>query len=87
MKLKEGFITHNIAGEQMMVAAGAAAEHFRGMVRSNETAAFMVDCLKQETSAEAIVEAVLAEYDAPRETVERDVAAVLEKLRSIGALE
>lgn len=45
MKLKEGFITHQIQNTQMMVAAGEAAKHFHGLVRSNETAAFIVDCL------------------------------------------
>ena len=49
MKLKTGFITHQIQDTQMMVAAGEAAENFHGLVRSNETAAFIVDCLKNET--------------------------------------
>lgn len=86
MKLKPGFITHNVGKEQMMVAAGPAAKHFHGLVRSNETAAFIVNCLKKETTEEAIVDAMLAQYDAPRETVAEDVHQVVEKLRKIGAL-
>ena len=86
MKLKPGFITHNVGKEQMMVAAGPAARSFHGLVRSNETAAFIINCLKKETSEEAIVEAMLAEYEAPRETVEQDVHRIVEKLREIGAL-
>ena len=50
MKLKEGFITHTLQGQQMMVAAGPAARLFRGVVRSNETAAFIIDCLKTKRS-------------------------------------
>ncbi len=86
MKLKPGFVTHNVGKEQMMVAAGPAARSFHGLVRSNETAAFIINCLKKETSEEAIVEAMLAEYEAPRETVEQDVHRIVEKLREIGAL-
>ena len=86
MKLKPGFVTHNVGKEQMMVAAGPAAKSFHGLVRSNETAAFIINCLKKETSEEAIVEAMLAEYEAPRETVEQDVHRIVEKLRAIGAL-
>ena len=86
MKLKPGFVTHNVGKEQMMVAAGLAARSFHGLVRSNETAAFIINCLKKETSEEAIVEAMLAEYEAPRETVEQDVHRIVEKLREIGAL-
>ena len=87
MKLKTGFITHMVGREQMMVAAGPAAKSFHGLVRSNETAAFIIDCLKKETTEEAIVAAMLEQYEAPRETVARDVHSVVEKLREIGALE
>ena len=86
MKLKPGFITHTVGKEQMMVAAGPAAKSFHGLVRSNETAAFIVNCLKKETSEAAIVEAMLAEYEAPREVVEQDVHRIVEQLREIGAV-
>ena len=87
MKLKTGFITHNVGKEQMMVAAGPAAKQFHGLVRSNETAAFIVDCLKKETTEQEIVEAMLQEYDAPEELIARDVHSVVEKLQEIGAVE
>ena len=85
MKLKDGFITYETDGEQVMVSAGSV--HFPGLVRSNKTAAFIIGCLKTETTAEAIVSAMLEQYDAPRSVIARDVEAVLEKLRSIGALD
>ena len=87
MKLKNGFITHQVQDTQMMVAAGEAARHFHGLVRSNETAALIVDCLKSETTEEEIVDKLLSEYDVSREIAARDVHAILEKLNSIGALE
>jgi hypothetical protein len=87
MKLKTGFITHTVGKEQMLVAAGPAAKLFHGLVRSNETAAFIVNCLKKETNEEEIVEAMLREYEAPRETVQADVHRIVEKLREIGAVE
>ena len=87
MKLKKGFITHMVGKEQMMVAAGPAAKSFHGLVRSNETAAFIVDCLKQETTEAQIVDAMLERYDAPRDVVEKDVHRVLGQLQEIGAVE
>lgn len=87
MKLKTGFITHKVGKEQMMVAAGPAARIFHGMVRSNETAAFIIDCLKKDTTEEAIVNAMAERYDAPRETIEQDVHQVIAQLQGIGALE
>ena len=83
MKLKDTFITYTATGEHTMVAT----EGFSGIVRSNKTAAFIIEALKKPVTQEQIVDAMEAKYDAPREILERDVAAVLEKLRSIGAIE
>jgi arsenate reductase-like glutaredoxin family protein len=61
---------------------------FKGIVKNNETAAFIVECLKADTTESAIVDKLLAEYKgADRPTVERDVANIIGKLRSIGAIE
>ena len=87
MKLREGFITQDFRGEQLMVAAGPATKLFHGIVRSNETAAFIVDKLKSETTEDAIVAAILREYEIDKATASKDVTAVIEKLRSIGAIE
>ena len=56
-------------------------------MKNNSTAAFIVDCLKQETTAEAIVDAMCEKYDAPREVIAADVEEAIGKLRSIHALE
>lgn len=85
MKLKNGFVTEDFDGQQVMVGVGPAA--FSGIVRSNETAAFIVNCLKKETTKEEIVAAMAAEYDAPVDRIAADLEGVLAKLRSIGALD
>lgn len=85
MKLKDGFITRQTDGEQIMVAVGDVG--FAGLVRSNKTAAFIVDCLKSETTKESIVDAMSKKYDAPKDVLDRDVEGILAKLRSIGALD
>ena len=84
MKLKENFITQEMDGEQIMVAAGGG---FAGMVRSNATAAFIVDCLKTGTTKEAILDAMEKKYDAPRKVMSADVDMVIGNLRKIGALD
>ena len=85
MKLKNGYVTHEMGGEQIMVATGDAS--FPGLVRSNPTAAFIVDCLKQETTREAIIQAMLDKYEVTEEVVTADVEKILGKLRSINALD
>ena len=83
MKLKDTFVTQEMDGEQVMVEAGG----FAGMVRSNQTAAFIIDQLKTETTKEAILDAMCKKYDAPRAVMAEDVDMVLANLKKIGALD
>lgn len=85
MKLRKEFITHQSGKDNIMVAT--STKIFSGIVKSNATAAFMIECLKEETTVDAIADKVLDAYEVDRETVLRDIEKVLEKLRSIGALE
>ena len=84
MKLKDDFITQDIDDTQFLVPMGAGS--FNGIVRSNETAAFIVNCLKEETSPEKIIDEMCGKYDAPRETIASDVERIIETLRGIGAI-
>ena len=84
MKLKDTFVTQEMDGEQVMVEAGGG---FAGMVRSNATAAFIIDQLKTETTKEAILDAMCKKYDAPRAEMAEDVDMVLGNLKKIGALD
>ena len=85
MKLKDNFITQDIDGTQFLVPVGAEA--FSGIVRSNPTAAFIVDCLREDTTEEKIVDAMCAKYNAPRDEIASDLAEILNTLRNINALE
>ena len=82
MKLKDTFVTQEMDGEQVMVEADGG---FAGMVRSNATAAFIIDQLKTETTKEAILDAMEKKYDASRAVMTEDVDMVLGK--GIGLLD
>lgn len=86
MKLNSSFVTHTVDGEQIMVAIGGDVS-FHGMVRSNKTAAIIIDLLKNETSEKMIVAALRARFNASEDRIAQDVSAVLDQLRSIGALD
>lgn len=85
MKLKSEFITHTIGDEAMLVSLGSSA--FHGMVRGNATLGAVLELLKQDTTEEAVVDAMCEKYDAPRETIAADVHRVVVKLREIGAID
>jgi hypothetical protein len=56
-------------------------------VRSNETAAFIIECLKEDIAFDALADKLCARYEAPREIIVRDLNKVLDTLRKIGALD
>lgn len=87
MKLKSSFVVHSIANSQIMVPIGDSADSFHGFVRSNETAAFIVENLKEDTSKEQLVQKLLNEYDVDESNASKAVDYVVDMLNKIGALE
>lgn len=85
MKLKCGFITHETDGEQILIDTGV--NNFSGLVRSNPTAAFIIDCLKEETTEAEILEKMKKKYDADAEVMAADIRKITDKLRGIGAID
>lgn len=87
MRLKEGLLSHEIMGETMLVPTGKVSEVFNGIVKGNETAGFLLKLLREDRTMEELVQAVLEEYDAEQEVVEKDVAKLLSDLQEAGLLE
>ena len=56
------------------------------MFTINEVAARIWELLPGAESAAALTDALVEEYDADRDTLDRDVAEFLDKLRSLGIL-
>ena len=71
-------------GEQILVDVSG---EFSGLIRNNESAARIVDCLKAETSIIEIVEQLSLEYEASNEELLDAVNSVINKLRSVGAID
>ena len=55
-------------GEQILLDTSSS---FEGLIRNNKTAAYIVECLKEETTQEKIVEAMFEKYDARRMYLQR----------------
>ncbi len=84
MKLNPKFLTHETKGEHITVST--TGTKFNGLIRSNPTAAFIVESLKNDTTESEIVDKMFEKYDVDRNTAEKDVANIIGKLRSIGAV-
>lgn len=87
MKLKKGFVLHNVGGEHMAVATGETAKVFNGLIRNNDQAHFIFSMLLEDITEDQIVEEMFKTYDAPREQIAADVHRMLERMREEGILD
>ncbi len=88
MKIKTGFVLEKVGVQYLAVAVGERASSFSGLVRMNETGAFLWNLIvDKDMSREELVDALSREYDAPREVLARDVDSFAEKLSAGGILE
>ncbi|MBQ9773210.1 MAG: PqqD family protein [Clostridia bacterium] len=82
MQISKDFTIQKVGASYVAVPVGETSKHFHGMVRLNETGAFLWKQMAQTDCSEAqLVDALLAEYDVSREIAERDVHRVVELLR------
>ncbi len=86
MRLKPGFVVREVGGKTLAVAVGEMSREFHGMITLNGTGRVIWDALSKDTTEEAIVESILAEYEIDRETAARDVAAFVGTLREQGLI-
>ena len=87
MKLKSDFISQAVSDSHILVPIGKASQTFHGIVKANDTAGFIIECLKQDTTEHEIVEKMLMKYDVDSERATEGVRKVIAQLTEIGALE
>lgn len=85
MKLNNGFITHDDGEQKLLVSTGGSS--FSGLVRSNPTAGFIIECLETETTEDEIVAKMLENWDVTDEIARRDVRKIVDQLKKIGAID
>ena len=88
MKIKNGFVVREIAGQYVVVALGQASKIFNGIIKLNESAKFIWDMLAKGAEKGEIVAALLSEYEGVDATVvEADVEKFINELKGANILE
>lgn len=83
MKLVSGLLIHDTPDGTIAVATGAASEVLNGMIRLSSVAAFLFRRLQEDTTEDALVAAVMENYDGvDADTARQDVDAFLTQLRT-----
>lgn len=85
MKLKDGFILRQVAGQTVVLPTGGDLD-LNMMITLNDTGKFLWERLSEETNEAELVAALLAEYDVDEETAAKSVAAFVAKLNENGFL-
>ena len=80
MKLKPGFILRQVAGENVVIPTGSDLD-LNMMITLNDTGAFPWKLLEQDTDENAMVAALLEEYDVDEAAARTPVAPFVTKLK------
>ena len=85
MKIKEGFLLRQVAGQSVVLPADDAL-NLNMMITLNDSGAFLWKQLEQETDEAQLVAALLREYEVEEETARQCVAEFVKKLNGHGFL-
>ena len=79
MKIKEGFILREVAGDTIAMPGGEM--ELNAMITLNETGAFLWKLLETETTEEELATAIVKQYGVDNETAKTAVHNFVEKLK------
>ena len=79
MKISNGYLLRSVAGKNIVVSVGSDT-NFNGMLTLNESGVFFWNLLKEGTTKEKMLEAVLKEYDVSPSQAMHDIDEFTENL-------
>ena len=85
MKIKDIFEEELIGTDKVMVSLDNNV--LNGIVRANETASYIISCLKQDTTEDNIVFSICEKYNVGIELARKGVVKILSQLRELNLLE
>lgn len=81
MKIKDGFILREVAGNHIVVPVGQTSIDFNGMINLNETGAFIWQHLTEDITETELLTAMMQQYDVDEPTAQKDISAFVQKLK------
>ena len=84
VRIKDGFVLRDVAGQTVVIATGEASRDFHGML--NGTGRVIWEGLSRGDDAEDIAQELVKSYDVDLETAQRDVASFVATAQKAGFL-
>lgn len=85
MKIKDGFILRQMAGTTVVVPTGDDLD-LNVMITLNDTGRFLWEHLQQETSIDALTEAVLKDFDIEEAAARAYIVKFTDRLKELDFL-
>lgn len=87
MRIKEGFVMRDVAGQAVAVATGEASKSFHGMIKLNSTGSKIWRGIEAGHEATAIADSLANEYGIDPQQALADVTTFFARMREIGIVE
>lgn len=87
MKIKQGFVMRDVAGQAVAIATGEASKSFHGMVKLNDTGAVIWNGIEKGLDEAEIAEQLAASYDVEVGQALKDVESFIARVRDAGLVE
>lgn len=80
MKIKDNYMLRKVADCYVVVPIGAAVAEFNGMINLNDVGAFLWQLLETETTFDAVLAAMLEEYEVDEALAKSDLERFIKEL-------
>ena len=87
MKIKQGFVMRDVAGQAVAIATGEASKSFHGMVKLNDTGAIIWNGIEKGLDEAEIAGQLAASYDVEVDQALKDVESFIARMRDAGLVE
>lgn len=86
MKLKNDLVLRQVADTWVVLSMSQDVLNFNGILKLNESGAMLWNVLKETQNPQALVDALMEQYDVDEQVAREDVNAFLENLQKVGCI-
>lgn len=86
MRIKEGFVLREVAGQIVVIATGEASKGFHGMIKLNATGKDIWLGLSEGKQEADIISDLQAKYQVELKQIEQDVKEFISRMTELGFL-
>ena len=86
MQIKDNYVLTKVVDSYIAVPVGSGNVDLNTIISLNETGAFIWNLMKEDIEKEAVIEAMLNEYDVNREKAEADLDKFISQIKEADLL-